>query len=407
MVLMLTFGLPTTDSDGSGREVTARSPAPPPTSSFATARPVPSPPAVSVEPYEPTETVPRCGDLSLTTMSPGTYLLNPADCRNEQLTSGDDSAADWTPDGQRLVFVRSEGNQFTAANSDVYLLELASASVTAVTNSPNSRDEKPKLSPDGTVVAYSALSLDQLGSATLVENHADWVHELIVSPIDSPGEAVKKLSVRGQFELDWSPDGSSIAVTTHSGHLSVVPLDGNEEIVLASDASGLWSPAWSPRGDWIAYNCNVLQESPDYRDVCLVSPDGQRRITPSALLFGPTPFIPTASGADKPFWNSDGSRLLFQQSHFGLITLNIDSMSVEAVLQGGGAINGLAAEGRSLLFRCVSGTIPCGVNDVLILNVATGELDPLVRVRCGQAVGAPTTDLRLVISVTAEPFCGL
>lgn len=396
---------------GTGEELSVAAQPSPSKSPVATRAPAPTPipPTplpVAIEPYVAAESVPRCGDILSEESEPGIYLLGMSDCAVRRITDGDyDSPTDWGPDGT-MVFVRSDGLiTFSTANSEIYMLPPGASDPVALTDTPAVYEYDPNLSPDGSMLAYLALSLGQVGTEAIGTNRAEWVRDLVVAPIDSPGEAVTILSVRGGLDFDWSPDSSSLVVTTFDRRVVVVAVSGGPELVIATDDSGVWSATWSPRGDWIAYSCTIESETPRFRDMCLVSPDGRNKVIVSALVPSRRA-LPTASGADRAFWSEDGSHLFFGFD-FELLSFAVDRVAIDYVLQGGGGMSSLLGDGRGIVSYCARTASPCPLSEILAVNLSTGATDSLLRIACGLSLSPVPGGEALAVSVPAEGFCGL
>ncbi len=76
-----------------------------------------------------------------------------------QLTSGDFNhrgSLSWSPDGEHIYFSanRNENWEYEFRNSEVYSVNVASGSIAALTGR-NGPDSSPKISPDGTHIAYT------------------------------------------------------------------------------------------------------------------------------------------------------------------------------------------------------------------------------------------------------------
>jgi Tol biopolymer transport system component len=116
--------------------------------------------------------------------------------------------------------------------------------------------ELPKLSPDGSKVAYFAYPDEQGANGP--------GYEIYVSPTDGSGAAIAVSNNPGDdWWPVWSPDGTRIAFGSTAagasfgpGRLRVINADGTGQIDL-SPAENVWEPAWSPDGTRIAYSGSV------------------------------------------------------------------------------------------------------------------------------------------------------
>lgn len=142
-----------------------------------------------------------------------------------QLTFGnfdDQGPLSWTPDGKRILFSgnRNADWQREINNSEVYALDLASGSVTALTTRKGP-DSAPQVSPDGKHVAY--LGFDDVNRS--YENT-----ELYVMNID--GSGVKALTGKFDHSIDsiaWL--GNSTILAQYDDHAKTyvarIGLDGS------------------------------------------------------------------------------------------------------------------------------------------------------------------------------------
>ncbi|MGH2526351.1 MAG: TolB family protein, partial [Actinomycetota bacterium] len=94
----------------------------------------------------------------------------------------------------------------------------------------------------------------------------------------------------------WSPDGTKIAFTVHSGSswdVYVVNADGTGQVALANSPLDEMGPEWSPDGSLVAYSAAESGESCECDnagtfDIYVVRPDGteMRRLTNGAHELG-------------------------------------------------------------------------------------------------------------------------
>jgi len=142
---------------------------------------------------------------------------------------------------------------------------------------------EPKISPDGERVAFQRWGRN--GNSNIWTVGAD-----------GSGSELVVRSLVAVFTLEWSPDGSTLALGAHttrrSGqHVYMVPAAGGS-LRRIVDEEVLEGPAWSPDGRWLAYSTyegKVWRLHPDGSERQLVaefpgkeirnllwSPDGRR-----------------------------------------------------------------------------------------------------------------------------------
>lgn len=140
---------------------------------------------------------------------------------------------DWSPDGRRLVFLRSS-NRGGRQGSDLFTVSIAGTELRRVTSTRAA--SAPAWSPDGRTIAFS-----NNGRLALVPARGG-VPRLLDG--DEP--------LRYCSGVDWSPDGRRLAAQC-SGRLVVVDRDGANPRVLATDIGSSVAPAWSPDGKRIVF----------------------------------------------------------------------------------------------------------------------------------------------------------
>ena len=113
----------------------------------------------------------------------------------------------------------------------------------------------PRLSPDGTTVAYAHWSVD--------EEENEYRANIWLAPVD--GSAPPRRFTTGERrdgEPRWSPDGSRLAFVSsraekEPGQLYVIPLAGGEAQKLTKLKEDVKNIAWSPDGSQIAFASRV------------------------------------------------------------------------------------------------------------------------------------------------------
>ncbi len=215
----------------------------------------------------------------------------------------------WSPDRRFLVFTtyRSRNTQ------DIDLIELATGKRWTLV-SLGGLNITPALSPDGN---YLAFTTSQDGNAEIYR-------------LDTRTKALQRLTVNPAADLSpsWSPSGREIAFTSDRGggpQIYLMSADGSNVRRLTFEGDYNAAPAWSPRGNWIAHVCRTPRK--EYK-LCLISPDGQKRIQ-----------ITTGPGVDdSPSWSPDGRHLVFSSTADGkshLYMINADGRDLERLTYGG------------------------------------------------------------------------
>jgi Tol biopolymer transport system component len=148
---------------------------------------------------------------------------------------GDDYPGDYSPNGNRLVFLRDESGRA------LYTVKLDGTALRRLT--PAGMDLNfvgPSWSPQGNEILFSARSVSGPRS-TLFVVHTDGSH-LRQIPISTCGETV------GCFQPVWSPDGRKIvftrSVTGVRPDIYTVNADGTDPMPVTSTALGEDGPDW-------------------------------------------------------------------------------------------------------------------------------------------------------------------
>lgn len=154
------------------------------------------------------------------------WIISVDDGDRRQVTDGDacDRSPAWSPDGRRIAFTRYEDRE-----RRVYFAAIDGSQIQAL--APSSSD--PLWSPDGTQIAF-------------VKTDLEGNRKLCISNLDGTYRQLTDIAVENIW-FRWSPDGRQIAFTVDDA-LHLINADGTDlRTVLESD----WHPEeldWSPDG---------------------------------------------------------------------------------------------------------------------------------------------------------------
>ncbi len=306
-----------------------------------------------------------------------------------QLTAGEQGDGDpvWTPDGSRLAFASSRGEQ-EGKNAAPHTLHVVPVTAGGETVTLARRDEpigELAVSPDGAWLAFTSRvraaryepddesarpprRIDRLfARLDSVGWTVDRPAQIFVVPLD--GSAAPRRLTDGPVDCEapcWSPDSRRLAFTSarHAdADLDVVndlwtievgADDPQPERLTATDAF-YQLPSWSPDGRQLAYY--VIHGRIGYRHAQLAVRDvggGGEQLLSAALDRNCAPY----PGARRPVW--DGADLLVAVEDGGtvpILRVRPDS-SAETVTGGSGCVTGFDATGGVLACTWTSATEP-------------------------------------------------
>ena len=138
-------------------------------------------------------------------------------------------------------------------------------------------DTGPAWSPDGTHVAYAHAELSLQGI---------WL-------VDTTGTNAHQILAGDWVDVDWSPDGTQLAVAGNGIHVANASGGGIRQLTTEGNL-----PRWSPVANRIAFQTT---DTSGVRSIGIVSPDGSglRSLAP-----------PDTESWSEPDWSPDGSRLV-------------------------------------------------------------------------------------------------
>jgi dipeptidyl aminopeptidase/acylaminoacyl peptidase len=187
----------------------------------------------------------------------------------------------------------------------------------------------PRISPDGTLVAYQVWWLD--------EERNEYRGAIWVAPRDGSGEPRRYSSgERRDGSPRWSPDGRWLAFTSNRGsdektpsQLYVIPAEGGEARKLTDGKEGVEEVVWSPDSTRLAYSMRVRDQAYEEEDDKRRKPRRLTRLVYKLDNVGWTAdrhkhvFVVDLDGGDprqltdgdcedgEPAWSPDGTRIAF------------------------------------------------------------------------------------------------
>jgi WD40 repeat protein len=223
----------------------------------------------------------------------------------------DPPCAAWSADGRRLAFgvpLTSPGNpDRSAAGSEVWVATVADGHVEVLSDLLATDLE---WSPDGSQLAIASGQTDLVPGQSLRDGS---IH---LYDADS-GDIRTLVGPSGVGDLTWSPDGSRIAYQRGQSdggvwdqEIWVVQVDGSGEYRIARGFGSIRGvgPVWSPTGDRIVYQ--RMKGAGEAHDVVLVTPDGESQVVlPDLRLPGTDESV--SWRPDSVTWSPDGRELLY------------------------------------------------------------------------------------------------
>jgi Tol biopolymer transport system component len=217
----------------------------------------------------------------------------------------------WSADGRRVAFgvpLTSPGTpDRSAAGSEIWVATVADGHVEVLSDLLATDLE---WSPDGSQLAIASGQTDQVDGQSLRDGS--------IRLYDADSGAMRTLVGPSQVgSLTWSPDGSRIAYQrgwSDGGDMDqeiwVVRVDGSGEHLLTRRRFGSIygaGPVWSPTGDRIVYQ-RMKSPGTEAHDVVLVTPDdGSEVVLPDLRMPGDDASV--SWPPDSVTWSPDGNKL--------------------------------------------------------------------------------------------------
>lgn len=213
----------------------------------------------------------------------------------------------WSPDGDRIAYVRRIGGR---GRADLFVMTGAGRKRTRLTTTPLP-ERDPSWSPDGTRIVYSART-DRAGPFRLFVAKAD-------------GSARVQVTAQSRGSADrapaWSPDGSRIAfVSDRAGgfpEIYLLRVDGSRRSRLTSNRFIDGNPSWSPDGTSL-----VVERC---------CPNGASRLVEIDVATGDeTNLTSDPSFMDfDPSWSPDGTTIAFVSVRVGQGNVDVWTMRAD------------------------------------------------------------------------------
>ncbi len=227
------------------------------------------------------------------------YRLDLGTAELLRLTASDceDSAASWSPDGDKIVFQRED----SSGQRDIWEIGADGSAPRNITNTPDISEQHPRYSPDGAAIIFDSNRAEPTGDGL------DGSRNYEIYIMSLADGTLSQITDWDRWDMygSFSPDSNRIAWRralpgANSGEqnfeLFVKDLKSGEETNLSNHPAYDGNPHWSPSGDWIVF----ISTRDGGANIHVVRPDGTglRRLTTGsgrALAFARPSFTPSGA----------------------------------------------------------------------------------------------------------------
>jgi TolB protein len=263
----------------------------------------------------------------------------------------------WSADRRRLAFTVS-------GTHGILTIPVNGGRVRPITHGD---DFDPAWSPTGRWIAFVRRDATGAVSIFVVQPNGRSLHQV--------GSTANDFA-----DLQWAPDGASIAATVLKAAQAVPGGGGCRGVIVdslagtgnvVSGSSCSFEPSWSPGGHSIAFS---QQDSSGATRIATVKRDGSGLTTITA-------------GPDdrSPLWAPNGSRIVFSRRMINgraLATISPASMLLRTLTRSQGAADrpaGWSPDGAWVLFERYDPTEDFGLSDLYLVNQDTRTLHRIAR----------------------------